>query len=82
MEEFQMTRSPGRLGLPASVQFDIDDLRRQYEAARVGLIVDDTADNNNEATDVPVTSAPQVGIDDHSQGYLKRSVIDPRYLSK
>jgi hypothetical protein len=77
--EFQLTRSPGRLGLPSNAQFDVDDLRRQYEAARVGLRVNSGA---NAPTDAIIPAArPTVGVDDFSQGYLKRYVIDPHYLS-
>ena len=76
-ETFQLTRSAGSLGLPAGVQFDLSDLKRQYEAARVGLIVDGTAEQM-DAADTAATS--YVGIDDLSQGYLRRSVLDRRYL--
>lgn len=78
-ETFQLTRAAGSLGFPAGAHFDVDDLHRQYEAARVGLIADLTPDNSENTSSAP---APPVGIDDLSQGYLRRSVIDPRYLSK
>jgi hypothetical protein len=80
METFQLTRSAGRLGLPASVQFDLDDIRRQYEAAKVGEKVHD----NNEGLDIAaVTFASPVGvIDDFSQGYLRRTVVNPTIHSE
>jgi hypothetical protein len=80
-ETFQLTRSAGSLGLPAGAQFDLDDLRRQYEAAKVGLIV---GNNNNEQAEAEAVTegASYVGIDDFSQGYLRRSVLDQSYLSK
>ena len=77
-QTFQLTRSAGSLGLPAGVQFDLQDLQRRYKAASVGLIVEKT----EEQPDADITSAPPVGIDDLSQGYLRRYLIDPRYLSK
>jgi hypothetical protein len=40
-ETFQLTRSAGSLGLPAGIQLDLEDLRCQYEAAQIGLIVGD-----------------------------------------
>jgi hypothetical protein len=80
-ETFQLTQSAGSLGLPAGVQFDVDDLQRQYKAAIIGTTLDGTEDDTAEAG--VVTAAPSyVGINDFSQGYLRRSVLDPRYISE
>ena len=66
-ETFQLTRAAGSLGLPAGAQFDLDDLRRQYEAAKVGLIVDNNAGRTRTEATTPGTAEPAyVGIDDFS----------------
>ena len=71
-ETFQLTRSAGTLGLPAGTSFDLDDLRRQFEAAKItgrpsiqaGTVVQSAGIKKNLC----------VGIDDFSLGYLRRSV--------
>ena len=77
-ETFQLTRSAGSLGLPAGIQFDLEDLRRQYEAAQIRLIVGDPEElNGMRGTFGPATTS----VDDVSQGYLRRSVVDVHHYS-
>ena len=76
-ETFQLTRSAGSLGLPAGIHFNLYELRRQYKAAKVGLIV------HSLAVEQPISpdhsEASSLGVDDFSQGYLRHSVsvVDP-----
>ena len=67
-ETFQLTRSAGSLGLPTGVTFDLADLRRQYEAAKVSMM------SNSSLSPMVGVSVSPLGVDDFSQGYLRRSV--------
>jgi hypothetical protein len=81
-EMFQLTRSAGSLGLPSGIQFDLDDLKRQYKAARVGLIDSNSETDQNNETEAATAASQYVGVNDFSQGYLRRSVLDARHLSE
>ena len=73
-ESFQLTRSAGTLGLPDGVSFNLEDLRRQFEAAKIAEPRPSQYDSDL------VTAAeenPSVGVDDFSLGYLRRSISIP-----
>ena len=73
-ETFQLTWSAGSLGLPVGAHFDLDELRRQYKAAKIGLS-SHTVPLPRHGDDFPDSSG--VGVDDLSQGYLRRTVVKP-----
>lgn len=70
-EEFQLTRSAGTLGLPAGVSFDLDELRRQFEAAKST----EPSNQQHEPNPSAVSNGSlNLGVDDFSLGYLRRSI--------
>jgi hypothetical protein len=75
-------QTAGSLGLPSGIPFDLDDLKGQYEAARVGLIESNSETNQNNETEAATAAGQYVGVDDFSQGYLRRSVLNARHLSE
>lgn len=72
-EAFQLTRSAGILGFPAGVSFDLEELRRQFEAAKIV-----TPGNHHAlASSMIGEESPSLGVDDFSLGYLRRSISIP-----
>ena len=67
---FNLTRSAGRLGLPDGITFDLDVFHCMHEAALV------TAPSSTSTIDVlPDDSLGRLhGLDDISQGYVKRTI--------
>lgn len=68
-ESFTLKRSAGTLGTPPGIEFDLETSRRQFEAGQVN------SPSPDDANDASTEESPFQSVDDHSQGYMRRSII-------